>query len=93
MWFVGFPQQQPYRFHCRNRVMIARRHLFCKSVAPFDKLIVVQRNLSAAANSEYKQELDQVTAVKLESLAPKFMTASKQNVVCWTFFVCVPDDL
>jgi len=81
MWVAGF-SQQPYRFHCRNRFLNARRHFICKSVGPFDNLTVVQRNLSAATSPEYKQELDPVTAVKRESLAPFFVTASKRNVVC-----------
>jgi hypothetical protein len=81
MWVAGFPQQ-PYHFHCRNRVLNARRHFICKSVGPFDNLTVVQRNLSAATSPEYKQELDTITAVKRESLAPFFVTASKRNVVC-----------
>jgi len=65
MWVAGFLQQQPYRFHCRNRVLNARRHFFCKTVMPFDILTVEERNLSAATSPEYKQELDQVTAVRL----------------------------
>lgn len=29
------PQQQPYLFHCRNRVLNARRHFICKSIGAF----------------------------------------------------------
>jgi len=88
MWVAGFPQQQPYGFHSRNRVLKARRHFICKSVGPFDNFTVEQRNLSAATSSEFKQELHQVATVKLQSPAPNFMTASKWNVVFSTFCLC-----
>jgi hypothetical protein len=55
IWVAGFPQQQPYRFHCTNNVPNGRRHFICKSVAPFDNLTAVQRNLSAATSPDRVQ--------------------------------------
>jgi hypothetical protein len=55
MWVAGFPQQQPYRFHCRNRVLNARQHFICKNVGPFDNFTAVQRHLSTATSPDRVQ--------------------------------------
>lgn len=73
--------------HCRNRIRNACRYFICKSVRHFDSPTILQHNMGSATSPDsVQEELNQVTAVKLDSLAHNLITASKRTMVFYTFF-------